>query len=552
MQKTQIPLNIPHQQLDKALNRLESDDVIARIWNRDHTVWRPDPKEITNRLGWLTAPTAYQDHVARINALAQTVQADSYQSAVVLGMGGSSLAPDLFAHTFADRAEAPDSPALELTVLDTTSPSAILHLAQRLDVDRTLFIVSTKSGRTVETLSLFKLFYNLVDEHVGSEQAGEHFVGITDPGSSLIDLAQACQFRELFLNDPHIGGRFSALSFFGLVPAALAGVDVARLLDRAFAMATSCAPSVPAGKNRAAWLGAIMGSMAQQERDKLTFVLPEEIARFGDWVEQLIAESLGKQGRGILPVVHEPLAPPRQYGRDRLFVALHMPGSETHTPALEALIAAGFPCVRMRIDDRYDLGRLFFLWELATSVAGHFLEVNPFDQPNVEAAKASAREMVHTFESSGELPSAPSVAPEPEALREFLAQGEPGDYIALQAFVPPSPSTSQALSSLRRALRARYGLATTTGYGPRFLHSTGQLHKGDAGDGLFVQFVCQEDEDLPIPDEPGAARSSITFGTLIAAQALGDWHALRAAGRRVLRVDLGHDALAGLLNLCEC
>jgi hypothetical protein len=401
----------------------------------------------------------------------------------------------------------------------------------------------------VETLSFFNFFYNRVTETLGADQAGEHFITITDPGDKLVDLALRCHCRTNIVNDPNIGGRYSALSYFGLVPAALVGVDVPRLLDCALAMTSGCEPCVAAGDNAGAWLGAILGQLAKAGRDKVTFAISPALASFGDWVEQLIAESTGKEGKGILPVVGEPLGPPEVYGDDRLFVHLRLDGDETHDVALAALEAAGHPVVRLNLQDSYDLGKQFFLWEMATAVAGHRLSINPFDQPNVEAAKVLARQMVAEYTEKGTLPSGESAPLTAEALNDFLAQAQPGDYITLQAYLQPTAETDAALATLRARLRDRFRLATTVGYGPRFLHSTGQLHKGDAGHGLFIQLTADDPHDVPIPNEAGSPASSITFGVLKAAQALGDRQALLEAGRRVIRFHLGDDIVDELKKL---
>jgi len=550
--------------LHRRLTELDRQRIVARIWEHDHRVWKPEPTEITNRLGWLHTVTAMQKASADWPAWVDQLYAEGYRHALLLGMGGSSLAPEVFSKTFGSR-------RLRLEVLDSTDPAAVLACAEALDLRRTLFIVSTKSGGTVETFSFFRYFYNRVAETLGAERAGEHFVAITDPGSALAETAQRYAFRKTFLNDPNIGGRYSALSCFGLVPAALIGVDLPLLLARAGRMMSACGAEVPAGQNPAAQLGAMMGELAHLGRDKLTFVVSRAIASFGDWLEQLIAESTGKEGTGILPVVGEPLAGPELYGQDRVFVRLSLdasPDDQADEARLQALEEAGHPVVRMRLADSYDLGGQFFLWELATAVAGHILGINPFDQPNVEAAKVLARHMVAEYKARGSLPDEspaltdqgvavygrPPAGPTPVNLRDvwmsFLGMAQPGDYLALQAYLAPTPATDAALSELRLRLRQRSRLATTVGYGPRFLHSTGQLHKGDAGHGLFVQITADAARDVPIPDEAGKPESSITFGVLEMAQALGDRQALLNAGRRVLRFHL-KDALAGLHSLSE-
>lgn len=559
----------PYQtRVDAALQGLAAQNVMARIWARDHTVWKPEPRDITNRLGWLDLPLRMRGHVAEWQAFVEALRADGYAQALLLGMGGSSLSPELYARVFERRAASEARACLNLEVLDSTDPGAVLAQAERLDPARTLFIVSTKSGGTVETFSLFKYFYSWTVAALGQEHAGEHFVAITDPGSDLAKTAERLRFRATFLSEPTVGGRYSAFSPFGLVPAALCGVDLERLLERAVAAMEECGPRVPVQENPGAWLGAVLGELAKAGRDKVTFVVPPETASLSDWAEQLIAESTGKEGRGILPVVGEPLAAPEQYGEDRVFVHVRLDGSAEpaeQTGRLEALNAAGHPVVHVALRDVYDLGRQFYLWEVATAVAGHCLGINPFDQPNVEAAKVRAREMMAAYARSGALPSEQPTATgdgmavygltagqtPADALGDFLAQSRPGDYIALQVYVQPAAPLDAALQRLRVRLRERYRLATTVGHGPRFLHSTGQLHKGDAGRGLFIQLTADDSQDAPIPDEAGSPASSMTFGVLKAAQALGDWKALLDAGRRAIRFHLGQDVPGGLRYLTE-
>jgi len=542
--------------VDAALAEMRKNQVMARIWAHDHTVWKPEPAEITNRLGWLHIAEPMMEHVLRLEALAKDVRAAGYTHALLLGMGGSSLAPEVFRKTFGvkDGAAAltfASEGHLDLAVLDSTDPGAVLSHAERLDPAHTLFIVATKSGGTAETLSFFKYFHNWVAEALGEEQAGEHFVATTDPGTKLVDLAERYHFRATFLNDPNIGGRYSALSYFGLVPAVLVGVDVRTLLNRAMAAACGSESCVLPNENPGARLGAVLGELAKAGRDKVTFVISPEIASFGDWVEQLIAESTGKEGQGIVPVVREPLGPPEVYGPDRLFVHLRLAGDDTHDAALKALEAAGHLVVRLNLQDRYDLGGQIFLWELATAVAGYRLGINPFNQPNVEAAKVLARQMIAEYMEKGTLPTTEPAPLTAEALHGFLAQAQPGSYVALQAYVQPTAHADVALAALRVRLRDKFHLATTVGYGPRFLHSTGQLHKGDAGRGLFVQLTADSPRDAPIPDEAGDPDSSITFGVLKMAQALGDQQALLDAGRRVIRFHLGEDVVGGLKRLTE-
>ena len=509
--------------------------VVERIWQHDHTVWQPEPTEISNRLGWLHTPKNMATEVARINQFVAKVKADGFTEVLLLGMGGSSLAPEVFAKTFGGA-------GLKLRVLDSTDATAVQNLAQTADLAHTLFIVSTKSGGTVETFSFFKYFYNRIAEFVGAEKAGRHFVAITDPGSKLVETAQQYGFRETFENDPNIGGRYSVISFFGLVPAALVGVDIACLLERAQAATQS---------SIAAQLGAILGEMAQAGRDKVTFILSAAIASFGDWVEQLIAESTGKNGKGILPVVGEPVLSPAGYGSDRLFVYLRLAGDASLDTAVAQLEEAGQPVVRSQLHDLYDLGGQFFIWELATAVAGHVLGIQPFDQPNVESAKVLARKMVAAYQDSGQLPQLDTADLTAENLDAFVAQAQPGDYISIHAYVPSTSETDTLLQQLRSQLLAKTKCATTVGYGPRFLHSTGQLHKGDGGNGLFIQFTSDSERDVAIPDTAGEAASGMTFGVLKSAQALGDAQALLDENRRMIRFDLGTDVAGKLQALLD-
>jgi glucose-6-phosphate isomerase len=543
------------QAVDDTLAKLRDEQVIERIWQRDHTVWKPDPTEIANRLGWLDSPATMPTHLSEIKTVVDAVRQAGYTNALLLGMGGSSLAPEVFSRTFGT-----EKGYLELNVLDSTDPDAVRQQAERLDPARTLFIAATKSGGTVETMSFLKYFYNRTCEAVGADKAGAHFAAITDPGSGLADLARALDFRHIFLNDPDIGGRYAALSFFGLVAAGLIGMDVDMLLERARDMAAQCARS---DHNPGALLGATLGVSALAGRDKVTLVTSPPIAAFGAWVEQLIAESTGKEGRGILPVDNETPGPPSAYADDRLFVYLRLHNDDTCDRSIQALIDSGHPVVRLDLRDPQDLGGEFFRWEMATIVAGYGLDINPFDQPDVEAAKVLARTMVEAFQEQGRLPpqkptfesGAIAVFSETradslgEALRDLLARAHNKggrSYIALQAYLKPDAKTDIALHDLRLALRDQTQMATTLGYGPRFLHSTGQLHKGDAGHGLFVQLTSDASEDIEIPDQPGYSASSISFGVLKTAQALGDRQALLDNQRPVLRIHLGKEVLEGL------
>jgi transaldolase/glucose-6-phosphate isomerase len=553
--------------VDDALEEMNAERVMYRIWEHDHTLWSPNPSEISNRLGWLHIAEVSKEALPVLEDLVTSLRTDGYTQALLLGMGGSSLAPEVFRKTFGVR-----EGFFDLAVLDSTDPDAIYAQAEKLDLARTVFIVSTKSGGTVETLSFFKYFYNQVAATVGAEQAGSHFIAITDAGSQLDQLASRYNFRATFRNDANIGGRYSALSYFGMVPAALVGVDLDSLLERALSMACNnegCNTPL-AGDNNGARLGAILGELAKAGKDKMTLISSPDIASFGDWIEQLIAESTGKEGSGILPVVGEPVADPEFYGRDRLFVYLQLSDDPTYDQQVAALEKSGHPVIRMHITDLYELGGQFFLWEMATAVAGHRLGINPFDQPNVEAAKVLARKMVNAYQQAGQLPlleptlqtegiavyaDAKSGATNPESPRDaldmILTEAQPGAYIALQAYIQPTPETDQTLLALRTQIRNQTHLATTLGYGPKFLHSTGQLHKGDGGQGVFIQLTSDSSQDIPIPDEAGSDSSLISFGVLKQAQAMGDRQALLDSGRRVLRFHLGTDSIRGIAKLTQ-
>ena len=526
-------------------------------------MWSDNPDEIVNRLGWLDVATRMDEERHCIGALLQDFQQEGYTQAVLLGMGGSSLAPEVLARTFG-------SGAIGLQVLDSTHPAAVQGLADSLDPARTLFIVATKSGTTAETLSLFKFFYNWLQDHLGESEAGSHFIAITDAGTELVRLGEVCNFRSVFVNDSNIGGRYSALSHFGLTPGALVGVNLRRLLRRAQESMNDCGRHVTGSVNPGAQIGVMMAEMARAGRDKLTIIADEEVVSFADWLEQLIAESTGKSGTGIVPVVGERAASPDAYGADRLFVHLQWSDAGAQDATIQALIDAGHPLIRVRFRDRYDLGGQFFLWQFATAVAGARLGIQPFDQPDVESAKQQSRQMMSAYMESGSLPApqpsleadgvkiylgapngdAPPGSPV-EALAAFVRQAEVGDYISIQAYLQPCPTVSRLLRTMQRYLRDRTKLAVTLGFGPRFLHSTGQLHKGDRGNGLFIQLTDSPSSDVGIPDEPGSPQSALPFGVLIQAQSLGDRQALLNAGRRVLRIDLGENSQAELERLVE-
>jgi len=542
------------KEIDDGLAELVRQRIIPRIFDKDGTVWTADPAAAAGRLGWLTSPRTMERQLADIKAFAGSARRSGLTKALLLGMGGSSLAPYVLASVFKTR-----KGFLELDILDSTVPEAVLRARKNCAPETTLFIVSSKSGTTAETNSFFSYFWNRTREVVGPASVAGHFAAITDPGTPLETAAVRLGFRKVFQGDPEIGGRFSALSPFCLAPAALKGIRIEEILAAARRLARLCRGARNLRANPGAFLGSVIGVLAGRGLDKLTIVLPRRLESFGLWLEQLIAESTGKNGRGILPVTGEPLRLPEQYGRDRLFVALKAgPGAPQSGP-LGRLIKAGFPVLVLGLPRAADLGEQFFLWEFATAVAGRFLGINPFDQPDVESAKRRTQALLQVFRTTGALPAEKprfrtkgvSVFSDVEApnaracLAGFLAQSKPGGYIALQAFLPPAERTESSLQELRLRLGARTGLATTVGFGPRFLHSTGQLHKGDGGRGLFVQITAADPKDAPIPDGRDAERSTVSFGVLKSAQAQGDGEALRTSGRRVIRFDLGCDVERG-------
>jgi glucose-6-phosphate isomerase len=496
-----------------AVAEARASGLMRRIRDRDHTLWKPEPDGISDRLGWLRAPSAMQKETGRIERFAQEVRA-GFDDVLLLGMGGSSLAAEAFARIFGGESEAP-----RLRVVDTTDPDFLRDLSESTDPLRTLHIVATKSGSTVETMSAFRYFWERVAEAIEdrrgadgadsgkAEPAGEsradaqgvpgaRFAAITDPGTRLASIARDRGFREIFLNPADVGGRYSALTYFGLVPAAIMGAGIGELLKRGEKVVGA---SLAGEDGRALGLGLALAVLAEAGRDKLTLSTSPAIAPFAEWIEQLVAESTGKEGTGIVPIVGEPLEAPQAYGADRVFVDLALADDASRVDALSALEKAGHPVVRLWLRDLYDLGGQIVLWELATAVAAARLGVHPFDQPNVEAAKARARAALDAYRDGGQLPASAAAPPAGDALGDFLGSPAPGSYVAIHAYVAPSEDTDAALRTLREALRARYRVATTAGYGPRFLHSTGQLHKGDGGRGLFVQLVSEPREDVPIP-----------------------------------------------------
>ena len=547
------------QGFTSVLERLEKQQITRRIWDKDPSVWKEEiahQQIISTRLGWLDVLDEEEAFFAPLFALRDEVTERGFTHAVLLGMGGSSLAAEVMRQTFGVQSGFP-----ALTVLDTTDPQAIALAAGSIDLDNTLFIVATKSGSTVETISLYKYFYSLVEARRG-DKAGEQFLAITDAGSPLEKIAREKGFKHLFLNPEDIGGRYSVLSYFGLVPAAVMGLDLERLLSRARNMAAACGRNVPTANNPAAWLGVAMGHLALQGRDKVCLVASPPIDSFGLWAEQLIAESTGKEQRGIIPVAGVSPDDPRDFDDDRFFVYLRLDGTSNPLDELvDDLEVTGHPVLTLQLDDPYDLGGEFFRWELATAIAGHLLQINPFDQPNVQESKANTKKLLEYFEEHGHLPDEVPVLEESglklyadektvAALRRIVEQrrfdygdlvnlllahmslARSGDYLALMAYLAPTERHNQLLEAIRQELRHATTRAVTLGYGPRFLHSTGQLHKGGPNTGVFIQITVENNEKIPIPGEP------YDFMLLKRAQAQGDLQALQAKNRRVVRFHL--------------
>ncbi|HEX7484788.1 MAG TPA: bifunctional transaldolase/phosoglucose isomerase [Vicinamibacterales bacterium] len=528
--------------VDQRIERATRERLSSRIWANDHTVWSPTVvPELIDRLGWLTLPETMAAQAPALTAFADEIRREGTRHVVLLGMGGSSLAPEVFQATFGHRPEYP-----ELVVLDSTHPDAVRGVEQRIDLGHSLFVVSSKSGGTSETTSFFRYFWS----RYALDAAGRHFVAITDPGTSLETLARERGFRRVFNAPPDVGGRYSALTPFGLVPAALVGVDVAELLERARAMALASGSEVEGADNPALTLGVTLGAVALEGRDKVTLLASRSVALLPAWLEQLLAESTGKHGKGIVPIVDEPVRAPEDYGTDRVFVSIDVAGKADAALAAtaRALAEKGHPIISIILGAPIDLGQEFFRWEFATAVAGAVLGVQPFDQPDVQLAKDLARRAMDS--SGGQRASvAPAAITDPsewgEAVSRWLASVQPHDYIGLHAYLAPTGQVVDLLRQLRERLGRETGVATTLGIGPRFLHSTGQLHKGGPNSGLFLQLTDEPGSDLPVPG------TSYTFGELIRAQAAGDAMALEQRGRRVLRINLGRDATAMLKQFVE-
>jgi transaldolase/glucose-6-phosphate isomerase len=541
--RVRVSLPPPLQaELDATIEEWAANENVRRLWSRDATLWTGADE--ASWLGWLDIAEDQLGHGETLRRIADDVRAAGFSHALLLGMGGSSLFPELLALTFGRQEGFP-----ELHVLDSTDPAQVSAAEAKVDLANTLFVVSSKSGSTLEPNILKQHFFERVAELVGREEAGKSFVAVTDPGSKVEAIAEADGFRHVAHGVPSIGGRYSALSNFGMVPAAAMGLDAHELLDRAGRMAHACASSVEPAANPGLVLGATIGVCALDGRDKLTLVASPRIHDLGAWIEQLVAESTGKQGRGVIPVDREPLGPPSAYGDDRLFV--HVRFTPDADAAQDAAVAelerAGHPVVRIDISDLYDIGGEVFRWEFATAVAGAIIGINPFDQPDVEASKIATRSLTSEYERTGALPAeSPLLIDDAELgarVAAHLAAIGPGDYAALLAYVEMTPDHERTLTEIRTLIRDRTKAATCVGFGPRFLHSTGQAYKGGPNTGVVLQITCDDAVDVPVPGQ------TYTFGVVKAAQARGDFQVLADRGRRALRVHLGADVAAGLESL---
>ena len=549
--------------LDEALRDCRVNDKVRRLWARDSTLWSGSDE--AKWLGWLDITERQLARLDLFDDFAADVRDEGFTHVLLLGMGGSSLSPEVLSETFGQKEGSP-----RLYVLDSTDPAQVKAFEDKLDPAKTLFIVSSKSGSTLEPNIFKQYFFERLEQTLGKDKAGAHFVAVTDPGSKLEEAARRDGFRQIFHGDPSIGGRYSALSHFGMIPAAAMGIEARRFLDRAGEMAIACSPRAPVERNPGLVLGLILGAAAKAGLDKLTLIASPGLSNLGAWLEQLLAESTGKQGRGIIPVDREPLGSPEDYGDDRVFAYLSVEGQTDaqQDAAIETLEKAGRPVVRLHLRDAYDLGAQFFLWEIATAVAGSVLGINPFDQPDVEASKIVTRTMTEQYESSGTLPvetafarfdrmaffadgtnaaalQAGGGATPTGLIKAHLSRLAEGDYFALLGYVEMKAEHERILEGIRRMVRGSKKVATCAGFGPRFLHSTGQAYKGGPNSGVFLQITCDDAADLDVPGR------KYTFGVVKAAQASGDFQVLTERGRRALRVHLSGDATTALRRLGE-
>jgi glucose-6-phosphate isomerase len=544
MAQQSLSLGQASQVVNDALAELSNNRAAERLWNKDRALFTPDASHddsVRTRLGWLRSAQLMQENIARLQSFAREVQQAGFKKALLLGMGGSSLCPEVLATTFGMRAG-----ALDLRVLDSTDPEAVKAAEQWADLEHTLFIVSSKSGSTIEVASFLSYFWALTQQRYGA-QAGSRFMAITDPGTLLANIATQNGYRAVFENPADIGGRYSAVSYFGMVPAALLGIDLPALLGSAVSMTQSCGATLPARDNPGLCLGAFIGGLARSGRDKLTLIASPEVASLGSWIEQLVAESTGKLGKGVVPIDLEPLDAAKP-GADRAYVYVRLGGNEASAldAQVERLAGAGHPVATIRLQHRTDIGGEFVRWEMATAFASAVLGVNPFDEPDVSAAKKATAEFIAQFEQAGSLSFPNWVATSDAQISNTLRQAKSGvDYVTLSAFFARTDERDQLLTQVRSLIAAKLGCATTVGYGPRFLHSTGQLHKGGGNNGVFLLLRSGVAQDLPIPGK------RYSFGILRDAQALGDQKVLLERKRRAVAVNLGDDVVQALAHLLE-
>jgi glucose-6-phosphate isomerase len=559
--KTSLPEDLAAS-VKRNISDWKAGGKMQRLWRRDATLWTGEDE--TSWLGWLDVIEDQIAHPIQLRGLAKEVWSAGFKDILLLGMGGSSLCPEVLRMTFGKIAGYPD-----MHVLDSTDPAQVKAVEDKIDIARTLFIVSSKSGTTLEPNIFKQYFFERTKQAVGADNAGSHFIAITDPGSKMQEVAEVDRFRLIYYGRPSIGGRYSALSNFGMVPAAAMGLDAKKFLDRTQEMVRACGPAAPLEENPGAMLGIILGTAARSGRDKVTIITSPDISDLGAWLEQLLAESTGKVGKGIIPVDREELAGPEAYGHDRLFACVHTDhGTDvTQDAKLTALEEAGHAVVRISMADTYDLGAEFFRWEIATAVAGSIIGINAFNQPDVEASKIATRNFTSEYEKTGSLPAekpvvedggiklftdeknAATLAQAAGAdksvagyLKAHLGRIRAGDYFAVLGFIQMNDAHQKILQAVRHAVRDVKQVATCLGFGPRFLHSTGQAYKGGPNSGVFLQVTCDDALELPVPEQ------KYTFGVVKAAQARGDFQVLAERGRRALRVHL-HDVDAGLATL---
>ena len=540
------------------LLELEKNRFAERFFNYDHLLWADNPSEIANRLGWVRLPQQMLGVTDEIDKFSESIRKKGFTDVVVLGMGGSSLSSEVFRNMFTLH-----DGFLDLTLLDTTDPDFILRTRNNIDLLRTLFVVSSKSGSTVETVSLMKYFYGELAKKTDSP--GEHFICITDPGSKLIQTACEHGFKRVFVNDPNVGGRFSALSYFGLVPASLAGVDIRKILESASSVLLELENAVGGKYHQSPSfrLGTFLGVMAREGRDKLGFVFSEKLFPFSYWVEQLIAESTGKDGVGILPLLDEKVSDCPRPGDDRAYILVSLRGDKAVDTAASRIRNSGTPFVKIVVNSPDQIAAELFRFEFAVALAGSIMGINPFDQPDVESAKAFARSFLNLYRKTGTLEyekpdfsrnglvfSSKRDIRSPEQLRDMISSKKRG-YISIQAYVDPAEENSKELLSLRAQIENISSVPVTLGFGPRFLHSTGQLHKGDSGEGFFIQIVSDNENDLRIPDDAGSGESAFSFQVLKMAQATGDFKSLDEAGRAIARIGIQSDVPQGVRKIAR-